>query len=1392
MATFTNVTPNPLDADGKLNKKYSNSKYATSDFSGIENTTYLKKDINTAVIMNQYLTDNLYMPGIGELGAAMENIEKINNGITRYRGTNYISENKNYASSTLCSFPESIGNKVYDKSRNIISYVWYYNTTYAEIAYGPIIDKYSTLGFYRYIPESDESFEEKELTNEYDYSLVVEEKEPTELKFNSNNYQNNTYIFDFKANFAKKTAQGDTLNQLISYNFYSNNDEVSWPGLVNPMDLSPIIIPDNMRLFGPNGSNRIFILPENFNENPDTGIIGYINNTYLSNNPQGKIITGYEGPFVFRFKGDRTREACSASAKINYTINILERPLSDPNLQPTSSSILIDEPYQGSNGIFDRRIGEIINSIVHHNPNGEDTPLTEAEKTLLNWDYNGNDDIILNYLSGNNTNVYYDHPQNQTFSIYLIYPQNENLGFNEQRLRVEVKIDIPKPTIKTNIDIYFVNDSHEKITEKTYNNRTDNLYPIPKIGSNKDISGLTITPEYNGQGAVIRSDGNGWYNLYTETHGNFTIEATFAGNEEYNEAYADPCVLKIKSSGGSTTDSSVDPTLRYASSAVKVIKNSSNLYDIPNLTVDPTTLQYSESTNTTGATITSAHKLKYSFDFKANEEYRLVKITATSKDQKIGTTQYNNMTTSCQISIYKQEKQKSSITLSSTADVIITKEMTLTEAQKLLPTIKSTNPSGLPIRYVSSEPSIVDIDQQTGKLKFTVGNNSEYITMSNNGETTITVRGLTYTDSDNIAYDSCEVTYKIIVKITGNVLVNLKNNFKTHILYFQGDSNGLSTWIKNNTTVSIYDILNNPNKFMYTIWPNPIYTNSFALNSRWAKTTDTTDYQSPNIIFMVPSYINEWYSSFNDMKNNLTIKVKFGQLSTFTMSLAGQIKDTLVYSLFLDAKNFSFLKNYTDIITFYLYKKSSNKSSSLDKSYFYNPYTLRVTQPTNIQLNTEVNFGNYYSLGWHQTTGSTGYRFNNMTNMPTKITVMDTNGERNSYINTYFSGTVGSTYLGALRVDRFAYHVTNANNLFSYSGVQRLKINSKDNNIHGLSLSIKQDNIRIGKDDDFSNSHIVLRSFFNRDRFGIFNDCVLNDLNVNYVLDPNLSTADSKTYAITTKSSSGSTVKKIATGTTFTYYTYYTTTLNYTSKSNTYMSKLTYTYYAPRDNNNSSTRIYSVESTIKNLPITGVKQILYNDFTDRFTDGQYNHTGLYYLPKNSDVLPINKFTDYLFIHNDSDTQSKIIFTDKSNVLASGARTIILEPHETLEYFPNVRDKLPIIVTFARTTTDDKTLNKNKIFEYYQFKDLHYLDNDDPILIDGEDQRNGELSIDKIYKYNCAMNYIYQYFNSETKLILRKYGTNEIYKLLNIPTRIVEDPDISNALINEFGSNHGIL
>lgn len=1397
MATFTNVTPNPLTADGKLNKKYSNSKYATSDFSGIENTAYLKKDINTAVIMNQYLADNLYMPGIGELGAAMENIEKINNGVTRYGGTNRISENKNYASSTLCTFPESNGNKNYEKSRNLISYVWYYNTSYAEIAYGQIIDNYGALGFYRYIPETDESFEEKELSNEYDYTLVVEEKEPTELKFNSSNYQNNTYIFNFKSNFAKKDAQGQEYNQLISYNFYSNNDEVLWPGLINPMDLSPISIPENSYLFGPNGSDRIFILPENFNENPGTGIIAYITE-YLNENQSAKEITGTEGPFEFKFKGDRTREACSAKASINYTIKILERPLVDPNLQPSMSTILIDEPYQGSNGIFDRRIEEIINSIVHHNPNGEDTPLNDSEKNKLknkeNWDYNGNKSII-DQLSGNNVNVYFNNPPNQTFSFYLKYKGNEeDLGFNEQSLKVEVKINIQAPTVKTNIEIYFVNDDHEKITEKTYNNSATHLYAIPRIENNKNVSGLNIIPEYNGQGAEIRSDNNGWYNLFTETHGNFSIEATFNGNDEYNESFADPCVLKIKSTSGSTTNPSIDPTLRYATAAVKTVKNSSNLYDIPNLTVEPTSLKYSEtsSRSTDGATITSDHKLKYSFDFSNNEDYRLVKITAVSGDQKIGNTQYNNMSTSCQISIYKQQKQSSSITLSSTADVIITKEMTLTEAQKLLPTIKSTNPSGLPIRYSSSNPEIVDIDLQTGKLKFTVGSNSEYITMSNNGETTITVTGITYTDSNGIPYDSCTTQYKIIVRITGNVLENLTNNFKNHILYFQGDNASLSTWIKNNTTVSIYDILNNPNKFMYTIWPNPIYINSFGLNSRWAKSSGTTDYQSPNIIFMVPSYISEWYSSFDNMKNNLTIKIKFGQLSTFTMTLAGQIKDTLVYSLFLDAKNFGFLKNSTDIITISLYKKSSDKTASLEKNYFYNPYSLRVTQPTNIQLNTEVNFGNYYSLGWHQTTGSTGYRFNNMTNMPTKITVMDNNGERNSYINTYFSGTSGSTYLGALRVDRFAYHVTNANNPASYSGVQRIKINSKDNNIHGLSLSIKQDNIKNGNNNDFSNSHIVLRSFFNRDRFGIFNDCILNDLNPNYVLDTNLSKTDLTTYAITANTSTGSTVKKIATGTTFTYYTYYTTTLNYTTKSNTYISKLTYTYYAPRDNNNSATRIYSVEAMIKNLPITGVKQILYNDFTDRFTDGQYNHSGLYYLPKNSDVLPLNKFTDYLFIHNDSDTKSKIIFTDKSDALAVGSRTITLEPHETLEYFPNVRDKLPIVVTFARTTSDDKTLNKNKIFEYYQFKDLHYLDDDEPILVDGIDQFDNELSIDRIYKYNCAMNYIYQYFNSESKLILRKYGTNEIYKLLNIPTRIVEDPDISNALIDEFGRNHGIL
>lgn len=170
---LVNIIPNPL-YNNYLNDVYDNKSYITSDLDGITNTAYLKHSKNN--IANK-LENNMYIPSIGELGIAIENINKINakisylnspisdsNSYFSYLNTHqsdikysyasyysYISYNTVIPSSSLYS-SQNIKNAYYVIENNIDN-VWCINTANGEISYKPTSVQFNIVPFFMYKPQ---------------------------------------------------------------------------------------------------------------------------------------------------------------------------------------------------------------------------------------------------------------------------------------------------------------------------------------------------------------------------------------------------------------------------------------------------------------------------------------------------------------------------------------------------------------------------------------------------------------------------------------------------------------------------------------------------------------------------------------------------------------------------------------------------------------------------------------------------------------------------------------------------------------------------------------------------------------------------------------------------------------------------------------------------------------------------------------------------------------------------------------------------------------------------------------------------------------------------------------------------------------------------------------
>lgn len=147
-----NIIPNPL-YNNYLNDKFNNKLYVTSDFNGVENTSYL---LNSQTNIANNIRKDMYLPSIGELGIAVENISLINEKIREVCYTSYnilgfgnledsinnciISYNTTIPSSSLYS----------SNTQNYTNNVWCIDTEKGKISYVSIGTQFNIIPFYIY------------------------------------------------------------------------------------------------------------------------------------------------------------------------------------------------------------------------------------------------------------------------------------------------------------------------------------------------------------------------------------------------------------------------------------------------------------------------------------------------------------------------------------------------------------------------------------------------------------------------------------------------------------------------------------------------------------------------------------------------------------------------------------------------------------------------------------------------------------------------------------------------------------------------------------------------------------------------------------------------------------------------------------------------------------------------------------------------------------------------------------------------------------------------------------------------------------------------------------------------------------------------------------------
>ena len=228
------IMPNPLNINGNINNNYKNENFATSDMDG-ETSSNVYRTVNNTndndpIIVMKRIPNEMYLPGLGELGIAIQNITYINDRITyinecknsNYADTFDIHSTYKYMSGTLY-YDNNINNENYINNASINN-IWAIDLSEAYVTYSSIQDKHNIMPMYKYIPDESSVIEET-YTYVIDPTPVIPPTPPTPEPDNDDDrysdpsyfcsnldYYFNSYIYNYRSS--------DSLSKISSLTYF--------------------------------------------------------------------------------------------------------------------------------------------------------------------------------------------------------------------------------------------------------------------------------------------------------------------------------------------------------------------------------------------------------------------------------------------------------------------------------------------------------------------------------------------------------------------------------------------------------------------------------------------------------------------------------------------------------------------------------------------------------------------------------------------------------------------------------------------------------------------------------------------------------------------------------------------------------------------------------------------------------------------------------------------------------------------------------------------------------------------------------------------------------------------------------------------------------------------
>lgn len=227
------ITPNPLNSSGFINNNYKDENYATSDMDGeAHSEKYREINSNSSngpiITAMERIHEDMYLPGLGELGIALQNITYINERITyvnTFSSQAYYAEPFNmsakYMSSTLY-YNNNIVNENYTNNATIDN-IWSIDLNEAYITFSSIkYTEYNIMPMYKYVPTStymggDEHIDTGDNTIEETEEPEIQPVEDEDERYTDSsyfctnlNYRLSSYMFNYKSDNDISTLSANT------------------------------------------------------------------------------------------------------------------------------------------------------------------------------------------------------------------------------------------------------------------------------------------------------------------------------------------------------------------------------------------------------------------------------------------------------------------------------------------------------------------------------------------------------------------------------------------------------------------------------------------------------------------------------------------------------------------------------------------------------------------------------------------------------------------------------------------------------------------------------------------------------------------------------------------------------------------------------------------------------------------------------------------------------------------------------------------------------------------------------------------------------------------------------------------------------------------------------